>query len=173
MSDLLRDAPVGQLVRFITKNKVLLYPEEKPGYTCPAGYSGAKDTSSPPESDPRTPDEKWDNPLTPGAHSLASPATLKDVDPFDHANRDSLRAQRTLSKVMTRPDMNKVATRKDLEQQYTAATQQQSFQKQPTQPIVPQKTEDGIILVDWYTTDDQDNPQNWSSKKKGVVVLQI
>jgi DHA1 family multidrug resistance protein-like MFS transporter len=29
MSDLIRDAPVGQIVRWITKNKYLQYPEEK------------------------------------------------------------------------------------------------------------------------------------------------
>ncbi|KAK9241737.1 hypothetical protein V1506DRAFT_174835 [Lipomyces tetrasporus] len=31
--------------------------------------------------------------------------------------------------------------------------------------IVPVKTSDGILLVDWYTTDDPDNPQNWSPWK--------
>lgn len=40
-------------------------------------------------------------------------------------------------------------------------------------PIVPQKTGDGNILVDWYTTDDPANPQNWSSRKKAFVGLQI
>jgi DHA1 family multidrug resistance protein-like MFS transporter len=28
-------------------------------------------------------------------------------------------------------------------------------------------------LVDWYTTDDPENPQNWSFGKKAVVLLQI
>jgi DHA1 family multidrug resistance protein-like MFS transporter len=37
--------------------------------------------------------------------------------------------------------------------------------------IVPQKTLDGIVLVDWYTTDDPANPQNWSSSKKYLVVF--
>ena len=38
---------------------------------------------------------------------------------------------------------------------------------------MPEKTADGTILVDWYDTSDPENPQNWSSKKKGLVVLQI
>lgn len=29
MLDLIRDAPVGQIIRYVTGNKVLLYPEEK------------------------------------------------------------------------------------------------------------------------------------------------
>jgi len=40
-------------------------------------------------------------------------------------------------------------------------------------PIVPQKTTDGTILVDWYTSDDPANPQNWSSLKKSFIVFVI
>lgn len=39
--------------------------------------------------------------------------------------------------------------------------------------IMPTKTSDGNILVDWYTTDDKENPQNWSSGKKWVAMMQI
>jgi DHA1 family multidrug resistance protein-like MFS transporter len=39
--------------------------------------------------------------------------------------------------------------------------------------LAPTKTSDGTILVDWYTTDDIDNPQNWSMKKKWVVMVQM
>lgn len=39
--------------------------------------------------------------------------------------------------------------------------------------IQPQKTKDGVTLVDWYTTDDPANPQNWSSMKKAFVTFQI
>lgn len=38
-------------------------------------------------------------------------------------------------------------------------------------PIAPQKTADGLILVDWYTTDDPANPQNWSQFKKAFVIF--
>jgi hypothetical protein len=37
--------------------------------------------------------------------------------------------------------------------------------------IIPQLTDDGVILIDWYATDDPENPQNWSSLKKGIVVF--
>ena len=39
--------------------------------------------------------------------------------------------------------------------------------------IVPTKTADGVILVDWYTTDDDENPQNWATKKKVYVTTQL
>ncbi len=32
---------------------------------------------------------------------------------------------------------------------------------------------DGTVLVDWYSSDDPANPQNWSGKKKSFVATQI
>ncbi|KAL5332561.1 benomyl/methotrexate resistance protein [Aspergillus crustosus] len=40
-------------------------------------------------------------------------------------------------------------------------------------PIEPVLTADNTILVDWYTTDDPENPQNWSETKKLVIGLLI
>ena len=39
--------------------------------------------------------------------------------------------------------------------------------------IVPARTREGVILVSWYTDDDPDNPQKWSSGKKLFVTMQI
>lgn len=38
MNEILRDAPFGQFARYLTKNRVFLYPEEKPGFQCPDVY---------------------------------------------------------------------------------------------------------------------------------------
>ncbi|KAL5000556.1 major facilitator superfamily domain-containing protein [Aspergillus recurvatus] len=49
---------------------------------------------------------------------------------------------------------------------------QQSYHelvKNQSRPIKPTETNDGLVLVDWYTTDDPENPQNWSSAKKAFV----
>jgi len=180
MSALLRDAPIGQLIRWVTKNRVLQYPEEKPGFECPDCYqaqkpSYASDASTPITSPPVVPDiaEKLEDPLTPGANFLATAPTARDVDPFDHAGAHESLNSRTLSKVMTRHDMSKMNTRADIEQAYTNAMHQGSIKQQQSRPIMPEMTSDGIILVDWYETNDPENPQNWSSKKKGFVVLQI
>jgi MFS transporter, DHA1 family, multidrug resistance protein len=180
MSDLLRDAPVGQLIRWITKNRVLQYPEEKADFVCPDCYlaekpSYASDASTPIASPPVVPDiaEKLEEPITPGAHSLTTAPTVKDVDPFDHAGAHESLNSKTLSKIVTRPEMSKMNTRADLEQAYTNAMHQESIKYQQSRPIMPEKTADGITLVTWYDTNDQANPQNWSSKKKGLVVLQI
>ncbi|KAK3045701.1 hypothetical protein LTS18_013622, partial [Coniosporium uncinatum] len=43
----------------------------------------------------------------------------------------------------------------------------------PSRPIAPEQLDDGTILVDWYTTDDPANPQNWSFGKRMFVSTQI
>jgi DHA1 family multidrug resistance protein-like MFS transporter len=64
---------------------------------------------------------------------------------------------------------HKTITQRDLEALESAALEE----KGPSRPIIPTKTADGNILVDWYTTDDIDNPQNWRLGKKIFVTLQI
>jgi DHA1 family multidrug resistance protein-like MFS transporter len=48
-----------------------------------------------------------------------------------------------------------------------------AIERTQTKPIVPAKTSDGTVLVDWYTTDDTENPQNWSNGKRFIISLII
>lgn len=173
MSALLRDAPVGQVIRWITKNKYFQYPEEKSGYQLPASYQIFKTESSSwahttTGASPDVLEQKLEEADADGAQQtgLTTATTVAD--------RESVAmSDRTLSTIMTRPELSQVNTRADLEQAYTNATRQETLKNQPSRPIQPQVTSDGTILVDWYTTDDPENPQNWSNGKKAVVVLQI
>ena len=80
--------------------------------------------------------------------------------PDDH---HKLELHRTLTRTSTRPYS---AERFDVEK---------TLQAERTQSIVlaPTKTADGTILVDWYTTDDPANPQNWAGPKKSFVLFQL
>lgn len=40
-------------------------------------------------------------------------------------------------------------------------------------PIVPTRTKDGAVLVDWYYTDDAENPHNWSNSKRAWMTTLI
>lgn len=40
-------------------------------------------------------------------------------------------------------------------------------------PITPCRTLEGQLLVDWYATDDPDNPHNWLRWQKNLVLAQI
>ncbi|KIW12473.1 hypothetical protein PV08_09750 [Exophiala spinifera] len=164
MSALLRDAPVGQLIRWVTRNQYFQYPEEQSNFQIPPSYQTETKTA---RSEATTPAIEKDLEHLPGPDALMRADTAVD--------RESVAAlsDRTLSKIMTRPELSQVNTRADLEEAYTNATRQETLKTQPSRPIKPAVTSDGTILVDWYTTDDPENPQNWSRGKKAVVVLQI
>ncbi|OAP61065.1 hypothetical protein AYL99_03266 [Fonsecaea erecta] len=169
MSALLRDAPVGQVIRFVTRNKYFQYPEERPDFVLPESYQFHKlGVTHPPQPILPLPDDvekKADEDLD-DSRSLTAARTAADGESMALSDR-------TLSKIMTRPELSQVNTRADLEQAYSNATRQETLKNQASRPIAPQVTSDGTILVDWYATDDPENPQNWSRAKKTIVVLQI
>jgi MFS transporter, DHA1 family, multidrug resistance protein len=170
MSTILRDAPVGQIIRWATKNKAFRYPEEKADFVLPESYhihvAGAKTRTRPEEPLHEDVEKKAEGDDSDDAASLSAVRTAAD--------RESVAmSDRTLSKIMTRPELSQVNTRADLEQAYSNATRQETLRNQASRPIAPQVTSDGTILVDWYATDDPENPQNWTRGKKTIVVLQI
>jgi DHA1 family multidrug resistance protein-like MFS transporter len=195
-ADIIRDAPIGQLLRWITKNKIFLYPEERADFQLPTGYGSAsaahkKTTSSAtspalaatpysPESDDlektnlETVEVRSRHPSDVDRYHLERMETAKD---FEYSHMDSHRSdlekaitsRSHLSRTATRSTLGRIQTRADLDEAFRVA----SLVRPLTQPIVPEKTHDGLILVDFYTTDDPENPQNWSLRRKGVATLQI
>jgi DHA1 family multidrug resistance protein-like MFS transporter len=131
MADILRDAPLGQFVRFVTRSRLLQYPEEKESFISPYYHEQM------PESE-----------ATSDGNSTLS---------TEYEVARNLQRTRTQSFTNERMDSeSKVETQKSQEI-----------------PVVPVRTQDGVILVDWYSTSDPENPQNWSQKKKAFVALQI
>ena len=89
--DLIREAPIGQFIRYLTSNRVLLYPEEQPGYVLPTTYQaalGEKDSAfrsmvnspSPSHLNFKPDDSPWADPeLAPGTVAPAiTPRTSSD-----------------------------------------------------------------------------------------------
>jgi DHA1 family multidrug resistance protein-like MFS transporter len=145
MSDLLRESALGQLIRLVTRNKILQYPEEKADFELPASYTHG-------QLDKET--------------GLETPSS--DLPELQPIRTTATRNQ--LDRVTTRVELEKIETREDLERAYTQAS---AAKKTQSSPIAPEKLDDGTILVDWYTTDDPANPQNWSLKKKVFVMSSI
>jgi DHA1 family multidrug resistance protein-like MFS transporter len=194
-AEIIRDAPIGQLLRWVTRNRILQYPEERPDFKLPLGYGLAKPGYSS-TSDATTP-ARTPAPYSPGSDDTEKanlePAETRSRHPSDvdrlHLERmetakdtefdrnDSV--QTDLEKATTnRSHLSRTATRTALEAIHTRAEFDEAFRvaslaRGPTQPIVPERTHDGLILVDFYTTDDPANPQNWTLKRKGVATLQI
>jgi DHA1 family multidrug resistance protein-like MFS transporter len=141
MADLIRESPLGEVIRFLSRNTLFKYPEEYPGFEIPKQY------------------------LT----QLASEKPLPSGAPYDSTSFDDTPERdiegfsmtRTKSRAETAPYSN----------ERLRVEQQLAIQRTQTIPIVPAKTADGIVLVDWYTTDDPANPQNWSRGKKAWVTF--
>jgi DHA1 family multidrug resistance protein-like MFS transporter len=194
-TEIIRDAPIGQLLRWVTRNRILQYPEERPDFKLPLGYGLAKPGYSS-TSDATTP-AQTSAPYSPGSEDIEKtnlePVEIRsrnssDVDRFylermetakdgDYYRNDSVHPD--LEKTMTNKSaLSRSATRTALESIHTRAELDEAFRvaslaRGPTQPIVPERTHDGLILVDFYTTDDPANPQNWTLRRKGVATLQI
>ncbi|RDW79686.1 multidrug transporter [Coleophoma cylindrospora] len=167
MADLIREAPLGQIIRWVTGNRMLKYPEEEPSFELPATYNAILNSS--PESEKRAPiPERGQSDFsgrTNSSHNvdLEKADTQPDTDPYARRSDEPLRLTETRSRLSTVPYTNE---RLHLEEEL-------AIERTQTRPIVPQKTSDGNILVEWYTTDDPANPQNWSNGKRFLVSLII
>ena len=210
MDGLIRDAPIGQLLRWVTSNRVLLYPEERADFVLPAAYTNLEaaaierktsiaspSTASADLATPDPADEKKEG-LEPaesddedkkdrqfsGATDLARPTlerleTIRSAIEHDRSSSEAgiagediqriATASQSLARTGTRATLQASHTHADLEAAFTAST----LAKEPSMPVVPQRTSDGTILVDWYTTDDLENPQNWSQSKKAFSAFWI
>ena len=174
MADLIRDAAVGYLLRTATRGKLFAYPEDNPDFQLPDTYVATHVPSSKAheknveQSSVQATDGSIEQKVEePEVESLEE--TISQDTSADSESTSDLEPIEKIKTLDTHVDLEKVHTQKDLERALTAAT----TKKTHTRPIVPTRTADGVIVVDWYTTDDAANPQNWSRAKKALVTLQI
>ncbi|KAF3074398.1 Transporter mfs1 [Trichoderma lentiforme] len=158
MYETFRESALGQAIRFVSRNKWLQYPEEKPDFVLPPEYVALLSNS---EKQHETTSDRSNSHLN--QHS-GSPDPASDSSQTADEDGEDLRRERTVGSIQRGPYMEH--GRYDPEQQI-------ELKKTKSEPIVPVKTNDGVILVDWYTTDDQANPQNWSSFKRSYIVFVI
>jgi DHA1 family multidrug resistance protein-like MFS transporter len=179
MLALIRDAPAGQLIRYITKNRFLQYPEEQADFQIPAAYTHPtrplpkRLSTSSSEASPTT---EREGPATEEAVYPDPETVLEQEDDDGSSDLEKIQTARTqhtvrtqISRVGTRTALQKSISRADLEQQFSLA----SVERGPSRPIEPSHLDDGTILVDWYATDDAENPQNFSFWKKANVLILI
>lgn len=146
MSDHLRETPLGQAIRLVSRNKLLQFPEEKPDFELPPQYLAQLQNIK--NSDDENDTNQLEKELNNSAHGV-NPEILSTSHSYHRQdeNTDNLwRVQTELAQSLT-------------------------IQRTKSIPITPKKTTDGIVLVDWYTTDDPANPKNWSSFKKSFVMF--
>ena len=166
MSDLIREAPIGQLLRWVTKNKIFKYPEELPGFQLPETYNTVLYAPQSEKLRPSRSDSEMDVKFEQGPDDLQLlplpvRVTTPSVQSFD------IEAPTALTETNTREHTTPY-TEERLE-----VEEELQVERTKSLAIAPQKTSDGNILVDWYTTDDPANPQNWSNGKRGFVAMLI
>ena len=150
MYDAIRESAYGQIVRYLTKNKYFKYDEEIEGFEIPW------DTTQPL-------DEKAETPEGSPPESAATAHSSDDVSSkAESHSRDAHQAEE--DKEIEEAEVPGFAPTLANDEE-----QQADLEKTESKVIVPKRTNDGAILVDWYTTDDQANPQNWSLRKKVYV----
>ena len=151
--DTIRDAPFGQLLRWLTGNRVFLYPEERPDFVLPESLANL-DTKLP---DDPVPSEKPAEARTDAG--VDSEVEAKGINP----------SEADAARVNSHEDPGTGDTELlELDEDVEAGSQTTQ-----NAPVQPQRTNDGHILVDWYSEDDPANPQNWSLTKKTFVTLHI
>ncbi|KAK0758236.1 hypothetical protein N5P37_009538 [Trichoderma harzianum] len=158
MYETFRESALGQAIRFVSRNKLLQYPEERPDFVLPPEYLALLSNS---EKQHQATSDRSNSHLN---QRSGSPDPASDSSQTADEDGEDLRRERTVGSIQRGPYMEH--GRYDPEQQI-------ELKKTKSEPIVPVKTNDGVILVDWYTTDDQANPQNWSSFKRSYIVFVI
>ncbi|KAM4064678.1 major facilitator superfamily protein [Hirsutella rhossiliensis] len=151
MADLVRDAPVGQLIRWATNNRYLQYPEEKADFQLPRPWQQLlkdPDAAVAADDEPRERQQQQQQPSPSSSSSSTNGTAIDDKDEQDE--------QQTVQ-----------GGGGDQEAAANAVEKVQSV------PIVPRRTKDGAILVDWYYSDDAEDPHNWSDAKRALVAVVI
>ncbi|GKU01695.1 major facilitator superfamily transporter [Fusarium langsethiae] len=174
MSDIIRDAPLGQLIRFVTRNKYLRYPEEKPDFKLPEVWETVINNPDAIIDEKSTTNN--DAPLTGTALASSASSTVaatedpkakdetdKETEDIERADSVPVRLHRTRS-----PQETQAYTIDRLE-----ADEEHDVEKVKSIPVVPKRTRDGHILVDWYYSDDNENPHNWTNNRRLGVALII
>jgi MFS transporter, DHA1 family, multidrug resistance protein len=179
MSTYMRETPIGQIVRYLTGGKVFRYPEEEPGFKIPwleteAAVKAAEEGAQTENGNERT--------LSSQSTADHTPSISEKADPMQEGPAED--PEKGLSTIPTQRssprDLAQVASRTTTREQTRQYTQerfevelQEAAERQQSSIIIPQKTADGITLIDWYETNDPANPQNWNSYYKAFVTFII
>jgi DHA1 family multidrug resistance protein-like MFS transporter len=159
MIDLIQETPLGQVIRFLSQKRLLQYPEERDGFKLPLQYVNQLGREEKPDQTTQSQHSSDINPTPEQGDTLGQSISLQEED----GDIENLRPIVTASSAYNEPfGDHRMQVEQGLEVLRTKSI-----------PIKPQKTSDAVILVDWYTTDDPANPQNWSNFKKYFVVFML
>lgn len=179
-AEAIRDAPLGQLIRLVTRNRYFQYPEEKPDFKLPDCWVDLMNDRVPAETEKNnesndTNDANSEAAVSSASSTVADPDAKPEVlEKEDGSSPSRSRSRSGRAQDEEQQDDNPYIGRarsrshgsNDLYTQRTREEDQHRLDKVKSIPVVPKRTRDGAILVDWYYSDDCENPHNWSNGKR-------
>ncbi|KAK6853560.1 hypothetical protein PG995_010372 [Apiospora arundinis] len=138
MSHIIRDAPVGQVLRLITRNRILKYPEEEADFKLPEAWAQLLNS----KGDSTIPLESSSVVLEGASTSSSASSTTSPADDEEkqQRNADAAPHQAALARTKSREETVPHTTdRLEVDQQH-------ELEKTKSIPIVPRRTKDGAIL---------------------------
>ncbi|KIW37361.1 uncharacterized protein PV06_10405 [Exophiala oligosperma] len=182
VTDFIQDSPLGQALRFLTKGKLFAFPEDDPNFKIPWEEASVSEKEQEIEAAETAlaSSRVASHQTSTSVSRHASNVDKKENDDDIEARVPGLTTIPTSHSSAARSAIGPVTTR-TLTRERTIpysrerfeVEEQEAIERRQSSIIVPQRTSDGVILVDWYTTDDPANPQNWNSWKKAWAGLII
>lgn len=187
VADIIRDAPLGQLIRWVSRRKYLKYPEEKEDFQLPETWTdlvnnpdqpidAAPDAQqNPPNGEPSDSRSRSSSTVGGEEERKLRPRNgdLGDLDrdpeklhspPNDPSSSDDNGGEGSQEPLQRGPATQPLDSHGDADEANVAG-----IERTRSVPVVPKRTRDGLILVDWYYNDDEENPHNWSNGKRGAI----
>ncbi|KAJ8104569.1 hypothetical protein ONZ43_g7786 [Nemania bipapillata] len=155
MSSVIRDTPLGQFIRFVTHKRVLQYPEEKADFRLPDEWLRIVGSSKAEYSPSST--------CTSDTSTLCTNDDKAQIEKGTEISSSFIGADSVGTESLPEALFN--------ENRDVGHDIEQAIEKVKSMPITPHRTADGTVLVDWYSTDDPDNPRNWTNLRRIFVAL--
>ena len=180
MNDLFRDTVAGHLLRLITRNKILQYPEERDPSIWERYLNKDKSanmalygsTSRPEQPKKQVPSPASTDPPSPALGEKREPGgpTPDDEGILSPNAKEQLEHPSTLHSL---ENPNRPALRRSSRSVSTVNDRENVLVNTLSNTIVdPEKGRDADI-VDWYGPNDPENPMNWGTWKKIWVTFEI
>jgi DHA1 family multidrug resistance protein-like MFS transporter len=172
MKELIRESALGQIIRLVSGTRLLRYPEEEPDFQIPFERMTHEKKLSEINKEIDVQSEAPSSGVE-EHEAMEKVETAQDRNQnFDIEKRETNLSRAGLEKLSSVKSISRTQTIPFTRERFEA-DQILAAQRTLSLPIEPVITSTGQILVTWYTTDDQDNPQNWSQKKKSYVSFLI
>lgn len=150
---MIRESPAGQIIRWVTGGRVLKYPEEQPDFELPAAWNALlnapeKHCSPPPTVESSRTASRIDSTAASDLADLEKEETVREGRNRSGSDSSDPEIALNLTHTKSRLDTGPY-TRERFE-----VEEELAVEKTVSKPVIPLKTSDGTVLVDWYTTDD-------------------